>query len=267
MADSTSGSRRGTALVTGASSGIGARLARRFAGAGFDLVLVARREEALKTLAGELARAHGIEARTIRADLTDPESPRSILAHLQEGGVTIDALVNNAGFAVHGPFAETPERSELDLVQVNIAALVHLTKLFLPGMIARRRGWVLNLASVAGFLPGPLMAAYYASKAFVLSFSEALAAEVAGSGVNVTALCPGPTRTGFADVAGVQDTRLFRDGTLDADEVARAGFEGLMAGRRVVIPGFKYRLFVFGRRLVPSRLMGEIARQLNGPAH
>jgi len=170
--------------------------------------------------------------------------------------------VNNAGFAVSGPFAEAPERAELDLLRVNILALVHLTKLVLPGMLARRRGRVLNVASIAAYMPGPLMAAYYASKAFVLSFSEALAVEVAGSGVTVTALCPGSTATGFADAAGVQNSELFRS-AMDAATVAQAGYDGAMAGRRVVIPGLMNRLRVLVARLAPRRVSTAIARRLN----
>jgi short-subunit dehydrogenase len=254
---------RRTALVTGASGGIGEHLARRFAAAGFDLVLVARREERLKALADEFAGAHGVRSLIVAADLTDPAAPRAVVSRVDGEGLKPDALVNNAGFAVSGPFAQTPERAELDLIQVNVTALVYLTKLLLPGMLARRRGWVLNVASTAAFLPGPLMAAYYASKAFVLSFSEAVATEVEGSGVTVTTLCPGPTATGFADAAGVAGSSLFSTGAMDAETVARAGFEGLMAGRRVVIPGLKNRLIVASTRLAPRRMLAKIAQRLN----
>jgi short-subunit dehydrogenase len=266
MADGSRGAKRRTALITGASSGIGDRLARRFAAGGFDLALVARREDRLRALADELARAHGVEAQAIAADLADPEAPRAVVARLSEAGREVDALVNNAGFARQGPFAEIPERVDLEMVRVNVEALVLLTKLLLPGMVARRRGWVLNVASTAAFVPGPLMATYYASKAFVLSFSEALASEVAESGVTVTALCPGPVATEFAGVAGAVETPLFRSGrVLSADAVANAGYDALMAGRRVVIPGLSNRILVGSTRFAPRRLLAAIARRLNSP--
>jgi short-subunit dehydrogenase len=264
MAVETRSGRR-AALVTGASSGIGEKLARRFAGGGFDLILVARREDRLRALGDELARAHGVDAEALGADLAEPGAARRVVSRLTETGREVDALVNNAGFGARGPFAEVPERTDLDVVRVNVEALVHLTKLLLPGMLSRRRGWVLNVASTAAFVPGPFMATYYASKAFVLSFSEALAAEVEGSGVAVTALCPGLVETEFADVAGARETPLFRGGhnVLDADAVARAGYDGLMAGRRVVIPGLTNKVLVAGSRFTPRRVLAGLARRLN----
>lgn len=249
--------------MTGASSGIGDRLARRFAGGGFDLILVARREDRLKALAEEIVRAHGVKAHALAADLATIGAAREVVERVKGMGLEVDALVNNAGFANQGRFAETPEQAELDLVQVNISALMHLTKLLLPGMIARRQGWILNVASTAAFLPGPLMANYYASKAYVLSFSEAIAEEVAGTGVVVTVVCPGPTATGFAEVAGVEGSALFQQRVMDADDVAKAGYDALMKGKRVVIPGLKNRLLVLSTRLGPRRLAAMIAARLN----
>lgn len=263
MADKQPAGRQGTALVTGASGGIGEHLARRFASARFDVVLVARREDRLQALADELAKGQGIQATAVPADLADPDAPRSVYSRVEAMGLEVDVLVNNAGFAVNGPFAETPERAELDLLQVNIVALVHLTKLVLPGMLARRRGRVLNVASTAAFMPGPFMATYYASKAFVLSFSEAIANEVEGTGVTVTALCPGATETGFAQAAGAQNSELFRSGAMDVEAVAKAGFEAAMAGRRVVIPGVKNRIAVEAARFAPRRMLASITRRLN----
>jgi short-subunit dehydrogenase len=256
---------RRTVLVTGASSGIGDGLARRFAAGGFDLVLVARREDRLRALGDELVRSHGVMAEVIATDLAEPGAARRVVARVSEAGRGIDALVNNAGFGARGSFAEIPERTDLDLVRVNVEALMHLTKLLLPGMLARRRGWVLNVASTAAFVPGPFMATYFASKAFVLSFSEALATEVEGSGVVVSALCPGPVETEFPDVAGTRATPLFRGGrnVLDADAVARAGYDGLMAGRRVVVPGLTNKALVAGSRFAPRRLLAALARRLN----
>ena len=263
MAEQQPAGRQGTALVTGASGGIGEHLARRFASAGFDVVLVARREDRLQALADELAKGHGVRATAVPANLADPDAPRAVMSQVEATGLEVDVLVNNAGFAVNGPFAETPERAELDLLQVNIVALVHLTKLVLPGMLARRKGRVLNVASTAAFMPGPLMATYYASKAFVLSFSEAIANEVEGTGVTVTALCPGATETGFARAAGAQNSELFRSGAMDVETVAKAGFEAAMAGRRVVIPGVKNRIAIGAARFAPRGMLASITRRLN----
>jgi short-subunit dehydrogenase len=263
LAERQPAGQRGLALITGASGGIGEHLARRFAAGGFDLVLVARREDRLKDLGDELAQAHGVTVCAVAADLAEPDAARAVFERVEGMGLEVDALVNNAGFAVSGPFSEAPERAVLDLLEVNVTSLVQLTKLVLPGMLSRRRGRVLNVASVAACMPGPLLAAYYASKAFVLSFSEALAVEVAGSGVTVTALCPGSTATGFADAAGVQGAALFRSGAMDAATVARAGYDGAMAGRRVVIPGLMNRVRVLAARLAPRRVSAALALRLN----
>lgn len=246
--------RPATALVTGASGGIGLELARVFAENGHDLVLVARTVERLEALARELEARHRIRARALAADLTDPEAPARIEAAL-EGGTTIDALVNNAGFGLLGPFATTDLAAERDMIQVNVTALVELTKRFLPGMIQRRRGRILNVASTAAFQPGPLMSVYYASKAFVLHFTEALATELDGTGVTATALCPGPTATGFQSAARMGRIPLVRGPMMmDAATVARVGYAGLRRGRRVVVPGLLNALLVQGVRFAPRRL-------------
>ena len=182
-----------TALITGASSGLGREFARLFAAAGYDIVLVARRRQELDALAAELPPRHGIRARVLVEDLADPMAPSRIFDHLKSEDVQISMLVNNAGFGEKGSFAMLGEKRQMDMLQVNIAALTHLTRLFLPGMLGRRQGRILNVASTAAFLPGPNMAVYFATKAFVLSFSEAIAEEVRGGGVTVTCLCPGPT--------------------------------------------------------------------------
>jgi short-subunit dehydrogenase len=255
---------RPTALVTGASGGIGEALARLLAMNGHDLVLVARREKALHALAVELEGVHGARSLVVAADLVEPGAPRAIARTVEAAGRSVDVLVNNAGYAVHGPVAENPERAELDMLQVNVMALVHLTKLFLPAMVERGRGRILNVASTAAFSPGPLMAGYYASKAFVLSWSEGLASEVAGAGVTVTVLCPGPTETSFAATAGVQKKRLFRgNAVMDAASVARSGFRGLMSGTRVVVPGMRNKMLVASGRLVPRRVRTAVAGYLN----
>ncbi len=253
-----------TVLITGASGGIGEELARLFAAHHHPLVLVARTEPKLQSLSGELARAHGIQARSLVADLSDPAAPSRIFDTLRELGVTIDVLVNNAGFGATGAYAEIEYQVEARMIQVNIAALAHLTRLFLPGMLARRNGKILNVASTAAYVPGPFMAVYYASKAFVLSFSEALAEETRGSGVTVTALIPGPTETNFAATAGNQNSLLFRSGTaMSAAAVARVGYEGLMAGNRVAIAGVSNKLTVFSTRLAPRATLAKITRKLN----
>ena len=251
-----------TAVITGASGGIGEELARLFAAGKYDLILVARGKERLEALATELARAHGIQARSLPADLADPEAPARIFAALQ--GVEVDALVNNAGFGARGAFGEIDYEVERRMIQVNVMALTHLTRLFLPGMVARRRGKVLSVASTAAYVPGPFMAVYYATKAFVLSFTEALAEEVAGQGITVTALVPGPTDTNFAVTAGNNESKLFRNGkVMDAATVARVGYEGLMAGKRVAIAGTSNKLTAFSTRLAPRTVLAKIARGLN----
>jgi len=252
--------RAGAALITGASGGIGEELARLAAADGSDLVLVARSRERLQALADELAGRHDVAARVVARDLSDPQAPREIFEELAADGVEVETLVNNAGFGSYGLFAETDPEHELRLLQVNVVALTHLTKLFLPGMIARRRGYVMNVASTAAFQPGPLMAVYYASKAYVLSFSEALSNETEGTGVVVSALCPGPTETGFVAAAGMEESKLFERGAMTARAVAEAGYRGMLAGRRVVIPGFRNSLLARAVGLAPRGLVLRAVR-------
>ena len=248
-----------TALITGASSGIGLDLAHLFAADGHDVVLVARSEDKLRELAKELAAKHGVAAHVIVADLTQPDAPRQIFDRAPD----VDILVNNAGFGVSGKFAETDLRTELDILQVNIAALTHLTKLFLPPMLQRGRGRILNVASTAAFQPGPLMAVYYATKAYVLSFSEAIAEELHGTGVSVTVLCPGPTATGFQKVANIgSETLLKVMRPVSSMDVARAGYRALMRGSRLVIPGMKNKLGVHSLRITPRAVVTKIVRAL-----
>jgi short-subunit dehydrogenase len=249
-----------TALVTGASGGIGEELARLFAADGHGLVLVARGEEKLRRLAEELESKHNVGARVVASDLSRADSPREIFEELEREGVRVDALVNNAGIGSYGLFAETELRQELELLQINVVALTHLTKLFLPAMIARRRGYVCNVASTAAFQPGPLMAVYYASKAYVLSLSEALANECEGTGVVVSALCPGPTETGFVAAAGMQESKLFDRGAMTARDVASAGYRGLLAGKTIVIPGARNALLARTVGMMPRRLVAKVVR-------
>jgi uncharacterized protein len=246
-----------TAFITGASSGIGLELTRLFAADGYRLVLVARNRAALQQIGEQLQSQHGIEVRISPKDLAHPASPTELYQELQEAGIAVDVLVNNAGFGGSGPFLETDWQHEAEMIQVNIVALTHLTKLFLP-QIVERRGKVMNVGSVAAFLPGPFTAIYYASKAFVLHFSEALAEELSDSGVTVTCLSPGPVETGFQKRAhSGGSSRANAPLYMDVQEVARAGYEGMKAGKRIVIPGWKNRLLTEALRLVPR---GTVAR-------
>lgn len=226
-------------------------------------MLVARRVERLEELGRELTQRFGVAARAVASDLGDPGSPARILREVTERAGEVDLLVNGAGLGVHGFFADTPLERELETIRVNVLALTELTKLLLPGMLGRRRGAIVNVASTAAFQPGPLMAVYYATKAYVLSFTEALAEELRGTGVTATALCPGPTVTEFQKHAGLEDTPLFRGPLVsDAAAVARAGYEGAMRGKRVVVPGFANRVLGYGARVGPRRLATRIARKL-----
>ena len=252
-----------TALITGASGGIGLDLARLFAADHYRLVLIARNEQKLAAIADELRSGHGIEAIVLPIDLTDAGAPDEIAHLLHDQHIEVDVLVNNAGFGSHGPFAEADGTEQMHMLQVNVVALTHLTHLFLPGMIERKWGRVLNVASVAAFQPGPLMAVYYATKAFVLSFSEAIASELQGSGVTVTALCPGPTLTGFHIRAGVEQTPLFRKNTMDSTLVARLGYKAMNQGKVVRVTGIKNKLMLFGARFAPRALIRKIVKKLN----
>ncbi len=254
-----------TVLITGGSSGIGWELAKVFASKGDSLVLVARDENELQAKADTLPSSAEQQHQALASELSQPDAVESLVGRMQANGTTADVLVNNAGFGDYGLFAETDLETDLAMIRVNILALTELTKRLLPGMLARGNGKILNLASTAAFLPGPRMAVYYASKAYVLSFSEALAEEVRGSGVSVTALCPGPTKTGFEDRAGAGASRLFRYGTADATEVAQTGYEGLMAGTTVVVPGLSNRIATFFPRVAPRGLTAKLVKRVQAP--
>ena len=254
-----------TALITGASTGIGYELSKCFAADRHNLVLVARQEPKLRQVAGELSGQFGVSAKIIVADLAKPEAPQKIVDEVNKDSLQIDYLVNNAGFGLGGKFAETDLAVELDMMQVNMTALVHLTKLFLPGMLARKSGKIMNVASTAAFQPGPLMAVYYATKAFVLSFSEAIANELAGTGVTVTALCPGPTQSEFQQRAHIENTRLIKGkfmGLMTSEAVARIGYHGFMQEKRLVIPGLMNKMGVQSVRFSPRRVATQVARML-----
>jgi short-subunit dehydrogenase len=255
-------------LVTGASGGIGYEFAKLFARDGYDLVLVSRKGNKLEEIARELKAAHGTRSAVFAGDLAVPGSPDALYAEIKKSGIEVDILVNNAGFGSLGPFYKRPLEEQLEMIQLNVTSLAHLTRLFLPEMVARKRGRVVNIASIAAYQPGPFMAVYYASKAFVVSFSEAIANELHGTGVTVTVICPGPTKTGFAERAGSDKTTLFHMGvTMDAATVARIGYEGMMKNKGVVITGAKNKLLALGGRLAPRRLSANIARSLNEPRY
>ncbi len=257
------GTNSATALITGASSGIGRALARLFARDGYALVLVARRGTLLEDLAAELSRDHGVTVRVMPIDLAEPNAAMTLVASLQSAGVTVDVLVNNAGFGMQGTFAALPVDRQLQMIHLNVTALTALTRLLLPAMLERSRGGVLNIGSTAGFQPGPFMAVYYATKAYVVSFSEALSDELSGSGLRVTCLAPGPTATAFAAEAGAVESRLFRGETMSVEEVAQIGYEGWRNGKFLVIAGSRNWWRAMAVRFLPRAYVRRLVRELN----
>ncbi|PZQ15871.1 MAG: short-chain dehydrogenase [Ancylobacter novellus] len=251
-----------TVLVTGASSGIGVELARLFAGNGDRLILTARREDRLKALAEELTAKHSVQVSIFPADLIKPDGVKKLAIEIGRKGHVVDVLVNNAGFGLRGKFAKLPLDRQLEMVQVNVTAATALAGIFLPGMLARGKGGILNVASLAAFQAGPDMAVYYATKAYLLSLSEALHEEAREKGVTVTALCPGPVPTEFGEVAKMGDAALFKTGVVSAVDVAKAGFDGFQEGRAIVIPGALPKLGAFGTRLLPRGVARRLAQEL-----
>jgi uncharacterized protein len=252
-----------TALITGASAGLGREFARLAARDGHDVVLVARRKDRLQELARELEGSCGVGATVIDADLADLSAARTIVERTDAAGIVVDFLINNAGFGSHGAYAQADFARQSEMVDVNIRALMELTHRFLPKMLARKAGRILNVASLAGFVPGPYMATYYASKAFVLSFSEAVATELRGTGVTVTASCPGPVATEFGAVANSDRTNLLRSGAADAVSVARHGYRAMMAGKAVAVPGFMNKLTTLLIRLGPRSAVRTATTWMN----
>lgn len=260
--------RRPLAAITGASGGIGEALAERLARNGHDVVLVARSGDKLEALGADLSRRYGVQALALAYDLSDPHVPTAIVRDLEGRGMVLDVLVNNAGFATYGEFAKLDPDGELRMLQVNVVALTHLTRLVLPGMIGRKHGRIMNVASTAAFMPGPLMTVYYASKAFVLSFSEGLNEELRGTGVTVTALCPGPTSTGFQARAAMEQSKLVRGRQImGVDAVADQGYAGLIRGQAVVIPGLSNRLLTLLPRFLPRGIIPGIVKQAQERSH
>ena len=251
------------ALITGASGGIGEALARELARRRFDVVLAARSADKLDQVAAAIEREHSVCATVLVSDLTAPGAAADLVERVRKHAGRLDVLVNNAGFGLLGPFRHTDLAIELDMIRLNVDVVTELTKRVLPDLLAAR-GRILNIASTAAFQPGPMMAVYYATKAYVLSFSEALASELSGSGVTVTCLCPGPTKTDFQRRGGVEGARLFAIGMMPAETVARRGVDAMLAGRRLVIPGVANWLGVQAIRLAPRRLPPALVTWLHG---
>lgn len=253
------------ALITGASSGIGKALAAEFARDGYDVVLAARSVEKMQALAEQLQAEYSVTATVIAADLETPDGAKQLHADIRARNLNLTALANNAGYGLFGKFPESSLDDELAMMRLNMNSLVILTKLFLPDIL-ESRGKILNLASTAAFQPGPYMAVYYASKSFVLSFSEALAEELAGSGVQVTALCPGPTASGFQDKAAMQKSALVKNRKLpSAEEVAAKGYRAMQRGKRVYIPGAQNWLLAQSIRFTPRRVVTRLVKHLSRP--
>jgi short-subunit dehydrogenase len=251
-----------TVLITGASGGIGYELAELFARDKHNLILIARSENKLQQIADTFHHTYGVNVTVIVKDLTVPNAAHDIYEEVHTAGLAVDILVNNAGFGLFGEFVETDLQEEVDMIQVNITALTQLTKLFLRDMVRRKQGRIMNVASMAAFQPGPLMAVYYATKAYVLSFTEALENELRGTGVTVTALCPGPTRTNFDMRANLGESKLFKSGVMGVQAVAKAGYEGLWRGKTIVVPGIQNLLLTKLVGFVPRKLVTRIVRSM-----
>ncbi len=253
-----------TVLVTGASAGIGLELSKIFAQHHYNLVLVARRQERLQDLKKELEESYQINAQVISLNLTMSGAPKQLYDELKKQNITIDILVNNAGFGLQGSFVKTDSQIERNMIELNIQTLTELTKLFLRDMVARHKGKILNVASTASFLPGPYMSVYYASKAYVLSFSKALAYETRKDGVTISALCPGPTNTEFQEQAGIAHSNIFSGKMLPvttAKKVAEAGYRGLMKGKTVIIPGIMNKIGTYSSSFTPSFINKSCGRK------
>lgn len=253
---------RPLAIVTGASAGLGLDMARSLAGRGYDVVLTARSADRLEVLRDELEAEAGVLAYVFVHDLSSGTGVEGLLADVAALARPVDLLVNNAGFGLHGPYLETDPVSEAAMIHVNVLSLVRVTRELLPGMVAHGSGRILQVASVAAFMPGPLMSTYYATKAFVLSYSDALAEELRGTGVSVTCLCPGPTRTGFQATAGARRLGATQLGMMESAAVARAGIDGALSGRRRVVPGLVNKLSTWAPRVLPRNLLTALVGRI-----
>ncbi|MEM7793573.1 MAG: SDR family oxidoreductase [Cyanobacteria bacterium P01_C01_bin.118] len=256
-----------TALITGASGGIGYELAKVFAQNEYDLILVARSTDKLQRIQTKLVQAHGVQVDVLGQDLSQTDGPLQLWEQVQQQGLTVDVLVNNAGFGDYGPFVDCDWSKHSALLQLNMVSLTHLTRLFLSPMLERGYGKILNVASTAAFQPGPFMAAYYASKSYVMSFTEALAHELEGTGITVTVLCPGPTRgTDFQARAELGDVEFFKGLNLsDAAAVAQFGYDALERNQRVAVHGWLNRLLIFTNRIMPRQVVTNAVGQLQAP--
>jgi short-subunit dehydrogenase len=254
------------ALITGGSVGIGAALAAVFAEHGHDLILVSRKLDKLEARGRAIRDKFGVDVVCLPEDLSDPQGPRRLHQAVTARGLDVHYLVNNAGVGLYGKFAGTDLDAELKMIQLNLTSVVELTKRFLPAMIARRSGRVLNVASTAAFVPGPWMSIYYASKAFVLSFSEAIDYELKPHGITVTTLCPGPTESEFKVRAGSQRSRLFEAFVMDAASVARVGYDGMMNGKLVAIPGLRNKMVPVAARLTPRSMVAKLSHRAARPS-
>ncbi len=256
---------RKVALVTGASGGIGKAIAECFARDQVDLIISARNESALNQIAADWKVRYGINVTVITADLAKPDGADTLHRNVKQQGLSVDYLVNNAGYGSFGVFSDSSLETELGMMTTNMTALTVLSKRFLPDLIARR-GRLMNVASTAAFQPGPYMAVYYATKAYVLSFTEAIAAELSGSGVSVTAFCPGPTRSGFQDNAEMNHSALVKDKNLPgAESVGALGYQAMMAGKRVYIPGLLNKIMAFSVRFTPRNVITAMVKLMSRP--
>jgi uncharacterized protein len=258
-----------TALVTGASGGIGEDLARELAARNYNLVLVARSADKLEALGQELRQKYGIESTIISMDLSTPDATDRLTRELETRNLSIDVLVNNAGFGDYGEFWTLDANKTAQMLHLNITTLTMLSRALLPGMVGRKHGKILNVASTAAFMPGPLMSVYYASKNYVLALSEGLSEELSGTGVTVTALCPGPVETGFQTQAAMQDSKLLKNpsGMMTSSEVAKQGIAALERGQRVVIPGFMNQILALMPRLMPRAMVPGMVKNAQAGNH
>ncbi|HMS34757.1 MAG TPA: SDR family oxidoreductase [Ignavibacteria bacterium] len=256
----------GNVLITGATTGIGYELAKLFAKDKYELIIIARNETRLSETASSLIKDYNVKVKFIPKDLSKTDSAKEIFAELKNENISVDMLVNNAGFGDQGAFAESELSNDLDMIHLNITSLVILNRLFLDDMLKKNSGRIMNVASTAAFQPGPFMAMYYATKAFVLSFSEAVAEELSGTDVTVSCLCPGPTETEFQNRAGIKETKMMsgkRFTVMTAAEVALTGYKEMMKGKKIIIPGFANKAGTFFVKILPRKIISKVTRSMN----
>lgn len=251
------------ALITGASGGIGEHFARIHAAKGGDLVLIARSEGKLNTLAEELQQQHNVQVEVLVKDLSQPQEVQASYDYLKKQNIEVEYLINNAGFGTYGSFTQTSWTAEAGMIDLNVRSLTHFCKLWAPEMAQRGYGKILNIASTASYQPGPFMAVYFATKHYVLAFSDALAEELKGTGVTVTTLCPGPTASGFQEEANMQNAKMVKGKKMPSSEaVAQYGYQKMQAGKRVVIHGTANRLIAIFAKMMPTPVASAITRKV-----